>query len=252
MATRRHVVGRIALEIAAGSVVGNRYRANFDVHHVDRELPFAAVADGMGDGEGSALAGGTTIGTLVDAVRAAGTGAGPRRWRAVVAGLQSEVREAGARLGELTGCTLTALLVEPDGELAWIVQLGDSRAYRLRDGLLELLTVDHTAAWLGLLHGWYAADSPAAARARYHLTRYVGHPDQPEPDLIAVTPRPGDVYLLCTDGIADQVDYDRLRTALADGGPTEAAQALLAASLVAGGRDNATAVVARVQPATSR
>ncbi|RQW85405.1 protein phosphatase, partial [Micromonospora globispora] len=74
MATRRHVVGRIVLEIAAGSVVGNRYRANFDVHHVDPELPFAAVADGMGDGEGSALAGGTTIGTLVDAARAAGTG----------------------------------------------------------------------------------------------------------------------------------------------------------------------------------
>ncbi|RQX03294.1 PP2C family protein-serine/threonine phosphatase, partial [Micromonospora globispora] len=159
-----------------------------------------------------------------------------------------EVRDVGARLGELTGCTLTALLVEPDGDLAWIVQLGDSRAYRLRDGLLELLTVDHTAAWLGVLHGWYVADSPAAARARYHLTRYVGHPDQPEPDLIAVTPRPGDVYLLCTDGIADQVDYDRLRTALADGGPTEAAQALLAASLAAGGRDNATAVVARVHP----
>lgn len=249
VATRRHVVGRVALEIAAGSVVGNRYRANFDVHHVDPDLPFAAVADGMGDGEGSRLAGSTTIAALVGAVRAAGTGAGPRRWRAAVAELQSGVRAIGSRLGELTGCTLTALIVEPYGELGWIVQLGDSRAYRLRDGLLELLTVDHTAAWLGLLHGWYAADSPAAARARYHLTRYVGHPDKPEPDLLAVTPRPGDVYLLCTDGVADQLDYDRLRTTLAGHAPAAAVEALLTDSLAAGGRDNATAVVAAVQPA---
>ncbi|MGC1212376.1 MAG: PP2C family serine/threonine-protein phosphatase [Micromonospora sp.] len=252
VATRRHVVGRVALEIAAGSVVGDRYRANFDVHHVDEELPFAAVADGMGDGEGSALAGSTTIATLAAAVRAAGVGAGPRRWRAVVAELQSEVRDAGLRLGELTGCTLTALMVEPDGELGWIVQLGDSRAYRLRDGLLELLTVDHTAAWLGLLHGWYPADSAAATRDRYRLVRYVGHPDDPEPDLLAVTPRPGDVYLLCTDGVADQVDYDGLRATLTERGPAEAVEALLVASLAAGGRDNATAVVIEVQPVGDR
>ena len=80
----------------------------------------------------------------------------------------------------------------------------------------------------------------------------MGHPDEPEPDLIAVTPRSGDVYLLCTDGIADQVDYDRLREALADGGPADAAQALLTASLAVGGPDNATAVVARVQPQPPR
>ncbi|KXK59879.1 protein phosphatase [Micromonospora rosaria] len=246
--TGRFRLGRLALEVAGGTVAGHRYPANFDVLHLDAGLPFAAVADGMGAGEGSRVAGATAMATLVEAVRAAG-GPDPRRLRAAVAEAQSRVRDAGARLAELTGCTLTALLVEPDGDLAWIVHLGDSRAYRWRGGLLEQLTVDHTMAWVGVLNGWYPADSVEAARARYHLTRYVGHPDRPEADLLAVTPRPGDRYLLCTDGVADQVGHDRLRTVLADAGPAEAVHALLADSLAAGGRDNATAVVLHVQPA---
>jgi hypothetical protein len=135
-------------------------------------------------------------------------------------------------------------------ELAgWIVQIGDSRAYRLRDGLLELLTVDHTAAWLGAVYGWYPADSPAAAAARYQLTRYVGHPAMPEPDLLNVSLRPGDVYCLCTDGVAEQLDYQRLSGRLgAAGNLLETVRSVLADTLVAGGRDNATIAVLRVEP----
>ncbi|MEH1012964.1 protein phosphatase 2C domain-containing protein [Micromonospora sp. CPCC 206060] len=238
---RRFRVGRHDVTLAGGSVVGHRYPANFDVLHVDATLPFAAVADGMGSGRGSTVAGSTAMTTLVEAVHAAGSTADDRRLRAAVAEAQSRVRAAGAQLGELTGCTLTALLVGPDGEHGWITQIGDSRVYRLRGGLLELLTVDHTVAWLGAVHGWYPADSPAAAAARYQLTRYIGHPDRPEPDLLAVTLRPGDVYCLCTDGVAEQVEYGRLRDLL--GGirePGGTVDRILADSLAAGGRDNAT------------
>ncbi|MEU4780111.1 protein phosphatase 2C domain-containing protein [Micromonospora sp. NPDC023633] len=249
---RRLPLGEITLEFAGGSVVGNRYPANFDVLHVDPVLPFAAVADGMGAGEGSHRAGTTAMGTLVARVRAAWPTVDPRLLRAAVAHVQSAVRAAGAELAELTGCTLTALLVEPDGGQGWLVQLGDSRAYRLRDGLLELITVDHTAAWLGVLHGWYPADSPDAARARYQLTRYAGHPDEPEADLLAVSLRPGDVWLLCTDGVSDQVDYHLMRELLAAPRPEEAVRDLLDDTLAAGGDDNATAVVVRVHAAASR
>ncbi|SCL49716.1 Serine/threonine protein phosphatase PrpC [Micromonospora citrea] len=242
----RHPLGGITLEVVGGSVVGDRYPANFDVLHVDPALPFVAVADGMGAGEGSRRAGATATGTLVAHVRAAWPEVAPRQLRAAVAHLQSAVRAAGAGLAELTGCTLTALLVEPDGGQGWIVQLGDSRAYRLRDGLLELVTVDHTAAWLGVLHGWYPADSPAAAHARYQLTRYAGHPGEPEADLLAVSLRAGDVWLLCTDGVSDQVDYHRMCRLLAAPRPQDAVRDLLDATLAAGGDDNATAVVVRV------
>ncbi|GAA3731609.1 protein phosphatase 2C domain-containing protein [Plantactinospora mayteni] len=300
------------LSVAGGSRVGQRYSANFDVLHVDPVLPFLAVADGMGDGRGSTIAGGTTMETMVAGVRAAAPDIGPGQLRAAMARAQSRVRAAGSGLDELTGCTFTGLVVVPPAtgpgdagstptlghagstptlggtvtevpfpaepgvadqgsrrtapvarsapggaapgpagaaELSgWIVQIGDSRAYRLRDGLLELLTVDHTAAWLGAVYGWYPADSPAAATARYQLTRYVGHPAMPEPDLLNVALRPGDVYCLCTDGVAEQLDYQRLADRLgATGSLAETVRGILADTLVAGGRDNATMAVLRVE-----
>jgi serine/threonine protein phosphatase PrpC len=240
--------GSHRLSLAGGTVVGDRYPANFDVLHVDPAWPFVAVADGMGSGQGSAVAGSTAMAALVTAVGAAGDSAGPAELRSAVADAQKQVRAAAATLDELTGCTLTALLAGPAGTDAWIVQIGDSRAYRLRDGLLELLTVDHTAAWLGAVYGWYPADSPAAASARYQLTRYVGHPDEPEPDVLNVSLRPGDVYCVCSDGVAEQVSYHRLRHLLgSDASPAGTVRTVLADTLVAGGRDNATIAVVRVE-----
>ncbi len=256
--TRTFAHAGASLAVAGGSRVGYRYSANFDVLHVDPALPFVAVADGMGGGRGSAVAGATAMGTLVEAVRTTGPDLGPAQLRAAVAEAQARVLKAGSEMGELTGCTLTAMIatappvgpavsavVEPD---AWIVQIGDSRAYRLRAGLLELLTVDHTAAWLGAVYGWYHADSSAAAVDRYQLTRYLGHPDSPEPDLLNVSLRPGDVYCLCTDGVAEQLDYQRLARRLGtDASPVDLVRGILADTLTAGGRDNATVAIVRVE-----
>jgi PPM family protein phosphatase len=231
------------LTAAAGSVTGKRYDDNYDALLLDAATPIAAVADGMGDGPGSALASHTTA--QVFGREAAGADS-PAALRAVVAQIQVSVRRDGRDLDELTGCTLTAFTTDDDA--AWIVQLGDSRAYRLRDGLLELLTVDHTVAWLGILHGWFAAGSDEAKAARYRLTRYIGHPDVPEPDVLSVTLRPGDVYLLCTDGVSDQLSYERLTQILSSSAdPAAAAHILLDETLEAGGEDNATAVVIRVE-----
>ncbi|MFJ8582846.1 PP2C family protein-serine/threonine phosphatase [Micromonospora sp. NPDC093277] len=248
-AAHRVGVGRLSLEIAGGSVVGHHYPENFDVLHVDPELPLVAVADGMGDGEGSRVAGDTAMSTFVAQVRAGWPTIGAGELHAATAETQLRVRQAGTALAGLTGCTLTALVAEPDGGQGWLVQLGDSRAYRLRDGLLELITVDHTMAWLGMLHGWWPATSPEAARARYQLLRYVGHPDRPEPDVLAAPLRTGDTWLLCTDGVSDQLDYHHLRDLLAARrDPAQTVGALLSATLDEGGDDNATAVVVRVHP----
>jgi len=239
--------GELVLTVGADTAVGFQYPRNFDVLHVAPGL--LAVADGMGAGEGSAAAGRIAMQVLATEV---GADASPPRLRAVVGKAQRKVRAIGDQLGELAGCTLTALVPGASGDphSGWIVHIGDSRAYRLRGGLLELLTVDHTAAWLGAIYGWYPADSPEAARARYHLTRYVGHPALPEPDVLSVALRPGDVYCLCTDGVSEPVRYETLAELMGSGAhPTDIVRALLAETLAAGGADNATAVVVRVDPA---
>ncbi|GAA0520281.1 protein phosphatase [Paractinoplanes deccanensis] len=238
------VTGR-RLTAAAGSVMGNRYTDNYDVLHLEPGHPVAVVADGMGDGPGSTVAGHTAVEVFL---REASVSPAPAALRAAVAQAQEAVRRAGSNLPQLTGSTLTAFVAADGPEAdAWIVQLGDSRAYRLRDGLLDLLTTDHTIAWVGLLHGWFTADSEEAAAARYRLTRYAGHPDAPEPDLLNVTLHPGDVYLLCTDGVSDQLTYERLTRVLSADDPAAAVATLLDDSLTAGGDDNATAVVIRVE-----
>lgn len=230
-------------DAATGSEVGHRYTANFDVAHLSTEPLLAVVADGMGDSPGSALAGRATVDTVVAGLVGVVT---PGLLRTVVGRAQDTVLEIG-RQGDvgLAGCTLTVLTGDAD-EL-WIAQLGDSRVYRLRGSLLELLTVDHTMAWLGAVHGWYPFDSPQARAARYHLTRFVGHPDRPAPDVLSVVPVVGDVYLLCTDGVAEQVAYARIAEILSRNGPRQAVEELLAAADAAGGQDNATAVVVSVR-----
>lgn len=226
-------------EAAAGSDVGHRYAANFDVVHLNADPLLAVVADGMGDSPGSALAGRATVDTVVAGLTGDMT---PDLIRTVVARAQDTVAEIARRADVgLAGCTLTALTGDADG--LWIVQLGDSRVYRQRGTLLELLTVDHTMAWLGAVHGWYPFDSPQANAARYQLTRYVGHPDRPAPDVLSVAPTTGDVYLLCTDGIAEQVEYSQITRILTTRAPEAAVRELLAAADTAGGQDNATAVV---------
>jgi serine/threonine protein phosphatase PrpC len=231
---------------AVGSEVGRRYRANFDVAHLDLEPLLAVVADGMGDSEGSALAGRSTVDTFVEGIKGARGKIGPETIREAVSAAQDQVGEISRRGVGLAGCTLTALLAG-DEDALWITQIGDSRVYRFRDDLLDLLTVDHTMAWLGVAHGLYALDSPQANAARYHLTRYVGHAARPEPDVLSVVSAPGDIYLLCSDGVADSVPYPRLREILhLHIEPSAMVERLLAAADVAGGQDNATAIVLKL------
>lgn len=231
-------------DTAAGSEVGHRYTANFDVAHLRSEPLLAVVADGMGDSPGSALAGRAAVDTLVTGLVGEVT---PDLIRKVVAQAQDAVLEIGRRPGVgLAGCTLTALTGDANG--LWIAQIGDSRVYRLRARLLELLTVDHTMAWLGAVHGWYPFDSPEARAARYQLTRFVGHPERPAPDVLNVAPVAGDIFLLCTDGLAEQVEFDQIARILATRAPEAAVRELLDAADAAGGHDNATAVVVSAMP----
>ncbi|GGQ73486.1 PP2C family protein-serine/threonine phosphatase [Couchioplanes azureus] len=231
------------LVAAAGSVVGTRYDKNYDIFYVDSPRLLAVVADGMGDGPASSTAGRTAVDTFV---RHVGIGNGPSTLRRAVAEVQGAVRAAGRGLPDLTGCTLTAFVGDSiDEDAAWLVQLGDSRAYRLRDGLLELLTADHTAAWLGVLNGQYTPQSAQGRSARRRLTRYAGHPQAPEPDVLNVSLRPGDRILLCTDGVSDTVGDQDIANALAGtSNPARAVETLLGQS--AGGDDNATAVLIHV------
>jgi protein phosphatase len=137
------------------------------------------------------------------------------------------------------------------GEKWFVAHVGDSRAYLLRDGQLRQLTCDHTVAQKLADAGLIDKEQVAFHPLRNQLTRLLGdHVKHVSPQIRSCVVKDGDTLLLCTDGLTDMVD-DAAIAQILTGNPiaVDAAHHLLEAALTAGGRDNVTAVVARLQVA---
>lgn len=145
------------------------------------------------------------------------------------------------------GTTLTlAYLVETD---AFIVHVGDSRAYLSRKGKLDQITRDHTMAQDLARAGAIKPEAVSRHSKRHVLTNFVGGPASGvEPEVRRVKLEDGDYLLLCSDGLTEMVDDAKIARVLerADA-PDSAAKALIDLALEAGGRDNVTVVLARFE-----
>jgi protein phosphatase len=142
------------------------------------------------------------------------------------------------------GTTLTVALVESSDTVA-IGHVGDSRAYRVRDGRLEQLTEDHSLVGEMMRSGKLSAEEAEAHPQRSVITRALGTEPDVDVDTFTVETRPGDVFLLCSDGLTTMVpDREILSLLAASGGDLErAARRLVEAANRSGGEDNITVVV---------
>jgi protein phosphatase len=146
------------------------------------------------------------------------------------------------------GTTLVALLV--DGEQAALAHVGDSRAYRVSRGRLDLLTSDHT--WVAeQVH----AGNLSEEQARTHpfksvVTRALGGDREVSVEVAELDLEPGDVYLLCSDGLTGMVDDDAIRRHLTGASSLEeACRSLVFEANRSGGKDNITALLLAVEEA---
>lgn len=143
------------------------------------------------------------------------------------------------------GTTASVLVLSDDRYL--IGQIGDSRIYMLRDGALTQVTKDHSYVQEQVDAGLLTPE-----QARYHpysnvITRCVGASEQVEPDLYAGEVKPGDVFLVASDGLTGMVDDRRLQQMLlVRSGPGRIVDALIAEANGRGGLDNITAIVVQV------
>lgn len=210
-----------------------------------------AVADGMGGHAAGEVASRLAVETLADALE----GAPPVDPDSAGSELGRAVLEAGRRIHEQAervperrgmGTTVTALRFLEGGQ-ALLVHVGDSRAYRLRDGGLRRLTRDHTWVQEQLDRGLISEAGARRHPASSVLTRALGTEPRVEPDLVEVDWRPGDVFLLCSDGLTGPVEEGDIARALRDSpDPESAAAELVRLANQGGGPDNVTAVVVRV------
>lgn len=209
-----------------------------------------AVADGMGGHAAGEVASAVALQTI-----AARMGQRP----ASIASVTDVVRAANEAvyrrsLAEPTtrGMGTTLALVAPatgaDGKDHLVVaNVGDSRVYLCTDGELRQLTRDHSYVEEMLAAGQITADEARRHPHRHVVTRVVGIEPSVAVDTWLVTPEPGDRYLICSDGLVDEVsdeDIAQIITAAPD--PQTAADALVEAANEAGGRDNISVVVVEV------
>lgn len=226
------MTGLLTLRAAAASEVGSVRQNNEDAAYSGRWL--YAVADGLGGHAAGEVASAAVIESLsVHDTEVAPAGLLEVLGRAVAEANHEVARrvfEDPSRLG--MGTTLTALLCS--GDQAGLVHIGDSRAFRLRDGQLRQITEDHV---MGKLVSNAGALAPV-------LTRYLdGRPDR-SPDLSRRELRPGDRYLLCSDGLSPVVTAAAIREVLAAAaGAGEAVHGLVALAGEAGAPDNISVIV---------
>jgi PPM family protein phosphatase len=204
-----------------------------------------AVADGMGGHAGGEVAARLAVDTLTVAFGAKPSGAG----------LSEAVNEANRVVFENSldnpelrgmGTTLTAAaLVNEDGrDVIALVNVGDSRSYRFHDGELSQITVDHSLAEEMVRSGEISESEAAVHPHRHILTRALGVADDVSVDLWRIQPTRGDRFLLCSDGLTNELDPPQIAEVLSTvPDPQVAADLLVRAARTHGGSDNITVVV---------
>jgi len=170
---------------------------------------------------------------------------------AAVGQANAAILAAAAGDGSRTGMGTTVVglaLVEESGVERWLAfNVGDSRIYRLEQGVLEQLSVDHSVVQ-ELIDAGVVTEAERGSHPRSHMvTRVLGTEPAPVADSWLLTPVPGERFLLCSDGLTGDLSDERLESLLGVAEePGEVARLLVAAALTAGARDNVTVVVVEV------
>ena len=228
----------------AKSDTGRQRRSNED--RAFERAPLFAVADGMGGARAGEVASAIVVDTLSEGL----PGAGSDEER-----LAAAVREANARIHERAtseaeragmGTTLTAAYVGETGVA--LAHVGDSRAYRMRDGELERLTDDHSLVAELVRRGKLTEEEAEEHPQKSVITRALGPEDSVEVDTYTHLARDGDVFLLCSDGLTGMVPEERIAELVSGAETLESAgQALIREANENGGRDNITVVLFRLE-----
>jgi PPM family protein phosphatase len=206
--------------------------------------PLFAVADGMGGARAGEVAAGLAAAAFEeagaeirgsDAVAELIVEANRRIWERSVA----DPRTAGM------GTTVTAALVDAEAGTVAIGHVGDSRAYLLRRGSLEQLTTDHSLVAELVQSGVLTPEEAERHPQRSAITRALGTEATVDVDGFTVVAEPGDLYLICSDGLSTMLSDDQMAAAIesAGGDPDAAADALIRVANEHGGEDNITVVL---------
>jgi protein phosphatase len=253
------LVTHALLAVGAGATDVGQREHNEDHVLLRPELGLFVLADGAGGHNAgnvaSALAA-TTVANVFE-TSAATLGRRPeidefglwtmaRRLATAVQRANAEVIDIAKKTAKYQGMgtTLIALAFSADGDVVHVAHVGDSRCYRLRGGLLEAMTVDHSLVVDVLETHPDVDDVLFGMMPRHVVTRALGMEESVRVSTRSLRSLAGDLYLLCSDGLSDALDDGGIEEILGEArSPEDHVKALIAAALKAGAQDNIAAIV---------
>jgi len=237
------------IEAGAATDVGKVRRQNEDNYLVATRLGLWAVADGMGGHEAGDIASRVVVEELAAiAVPATASELLASCERHIVSA-NSRLKKLGDERGALIGTTVAVLLIF-DGHYA-AVWSGDSRIYRVRKHRIEQISVDHTEVQELISEGKLTAEEARAWPRRNVVTRAIGVSDDPELEIKGGALEPGDIFVICSDGLTAHVEDKEILALASAHRPQQACDLLVAMTLDRGAIDNVTVVAVRFDPAAA-
>ncbi len=246
------------VQYASLSDVGFRRRNNQDSHAVmfspDAETfqirgHLFLVADGMGGHAVGELASKIAVDTIPHSYFKNCIDDMPTALNAAIVEANTAVHEKGSQNIDFNrmGTTCVTLALGPQGAVAGHV--GDSRLYRVRREQIDQLTFDHSLEWELIRHGRIKANDQLLPEIKHVITRSVGPEPEVEPEVEGPFPIwPGDIFLLCSDGLTGLVKDAEIGAIVKHLPPTEACRLLVNLANQRGGTDNITVIIAQVGP----
>ncbi len=230
-----------SIAVVTRTDIGKMRKTNQDAVIEYPELRLWGVADGMGGHNGGETASAGARDGLKEFLEGKEPEQGALRTAIGAVNRRLFLQQKGDEKLSGMGTTLTALWLSD--KCVYIGHVGDSRAYRLRDGEMKQITDDHSVVAELLRSGMLTPEQAATHPMRNVITRAVGTEDSLEIDLMCEERRAGDVWLVCSDGLYGMVGDEKIAEILKAHKPKKAADLLIAAALEGGGRDNISLVI---------
>jgi serine/threonine protein phosphatase PrpC len=238
------------IETGAATHVGMVRRQNEDNYLVATPRGLWAVADGMGGHAAGEIASRIVVDELAVVATPASAAELLASCKHHLISANSRVKKLGDERGALIGTTVAVLLIF-DGHYA-CVWSGDSRIYRLRQHLIEQISVDHTEVQELISARRLTAEEAHTWPRRNVITRAIGVSDDPELEIKGGALEPGDTFVICSDGLTAHVKDEEILALAAENPPQRACDLLVDLTLDRGAVDNVTVVAVRLDPAARR
>ena len=224
---------------------GRQRQANED--SMLARAPLFVVADGMGGAQAGEVASMTAIQAFDEGLP---DGQPEEALQDSIGLANRTIHDQAHSDSELSGMgtTITAAAVDSQREEVVIGHVGDSRAYRLRDGIIQRLTRDHSLVEEMRRRGQITEEQAEDHPQRSIITRALGPEPEVEVDVQSVPAEPGDIFMLCSDGLTTMLADERIRVIIEEAASLGAAtRALVDEANIAGGRDNITVLLFQIE-----